>query len=91
MTVFLLNSPLNTTLFLQNSCYIYQYKTKFLFLNAIYLSIYTKIISIQPIKRTFMTTFDRKLLINSLRTRPEMPLSYHLKTLSIAAKLQGGK
>lgn len=30
-----------------------------------------------------------KLLKNSFLTRPEQPLSYHLKTLEIACSLQG--
>lgn len=30
------------------------------------------------------------LFINSLLTRPQMPLDYHLETLDIAHKLNGG-
>ena len=100
MDIFLLNSSQNTTLFFKNSCYSYQYGSKLLFLNANFLGICLEIFSLTPIKRIFMiaidinsklTDLDIKLLINSFKHAPEMPLSYHLETLKIAQKLQGGK
>jgi len=100
MSVFLLNSATNTTLFFKNSCYSYRYHNKLLFLNAFFIYKKLKLFSLTSKKRTFMISLDInskltpiyiKLLGNSLKLAPDMPISYHLETLRIAARLLGGK
>ena len=93
MDVFLPVNVQNSSLFLKNSCYSSQCKTKLLFLNAYFLSTVEKYFSLCLInhnQRIVMPYSMFHLLSHSFKTRPEMPMQYHLDTLLIALRLIGG-
>ena len=94
MHVFLPLNPQISSLFLQKSCYYFQSDPKLLFLNVKISRIQRKYFSLRlqnHTQRTVMPIQYFKLLHNSMKTRPDMPLSYHLETVRIASRLIGGK
>ena len=97
MSLFLLNSAKNTTLFFKYFCYSNQIFSKYfvLYANIIYKyflfqltnNICQFIFHMQ--KDFFMIIIYLKLLENSFQHAPDMPLGYHLETLRIAASFVG--
>jgi hypothetical protein len=98
MSRIVLSYSLNSSLFYKNFCYSCKSTPKSLVFNAYFLRKYFLIqllhyLQLLPIhmQKDFLMKIYTKLLQQSFKIAPAMPLSYHIETLRIAARLIGGK
>lgn len=84
MTTFLQDTAHSASHFFNKFCYCYQCKAKLLIL-------YAHIFFTPSLLKGFFMNIYVKLLEHSLKTKPQMPIEYHLETLFRAARLIGDK
>lgn len=84
-------TPHESSLFLQKTCYYFQYTANYYDLYAFLLPNNIKTNSLNTLQRTVMLKTYLALYQQSLKSRPQMAKEYHLATVKLAAQIIGGK
>ncbi len=90
MSIFLQDKTNSASNFSNNFCYSYKYDSKYLIIYVYFIITHLKNTYESLVKGLTMIILT-KLLEQSLKSRPNMPIEYHLETLRIASRLIGGK
>ncbi len=91
MHVFLPETSNESSLFLQKTCYYFQYTSNYYDLYAFFLRNIVKIILLHTLQRNVMLKTYLAIYQKSLQARPQMAKEYHLATKLISAQIIGGK